>query len=116
MEMKGQAKYPIHIDHYERQVIIDALSDKKDKMPDVWQQLMDEKSPVYMGPYELGLLTALVEEYRDKIPIVWKQLMDMMNKFREDAGVKITDLGNGLVQLTDNEGMTIIREKHEWEK
>lgn len=121
IEKEGKMeKCPIYIDHYERQVIIGIISGQDEmaryKMSDVFQQLIDEKSPVNMGAYELGFLTALVEEHRSKIPITWKQLMDMMNKFREDAGVKIIDLGNGLVQLIDDEGITMIREKHEWEK
>ena len=58
---------------------------------------------------------SLISE-KQKVPRTWRQLVDMMNKFREDAGVKITELGNGLVQLKDDFGISIVREKFEWEE
>lgn len=115
METKIPGKYPIYIDSHERKVLMGIIIGQ-DKMANIWQQLIEEKSPVNMSPYEQGVLTALVEEHRNKIPMTWKQLMDMMNKFREDAGIKIIDLGNGFVQLIDDEGITLTRKKYEWEK
>ena len=40
----------------------------------------------------------------------------MMNRFRKDAGVKITELGNDLIQLKYDFGITIVREKYAWER
>lgn len=63
-----------------------------------------------MNSFEQGFLMSV-----EKIPGAWKQLVNMMNKFREDSGVKMTELGNGLVQLKDDFGVTMVREKYEWE-
>jgi len=40
----------------------------------------------------------------------------MQKKFREEAGVKVTELANGLVKLEDKDGNVIIRNKYKWEK
>lgn len=61
------------------------------------------------------LLASYNSEDRHKIPEVWKQLMDLRNKFLKDAGVEITDLGEGYIRMKDKNGTTVIREKYEWE-
>lgn len=114
--MEELQKYPINIDFTEQDIIIDLIIDRKNKIPAIWQQLLDKKDPVLMNPFEQGFLVSVVADQREKIPGAWKQLVGMMNKFREDSGVKITELGNGLVQLKDDFGITMVREKYEWEK
>ena len=108
-------KYSIEIKNSERNIIIELIRDRKDRIPVVWQQLLDKKDIVEMNSFEQGFLMSLVCNEKQKIPEVWKQLVYMMTKFREDAGVKITELGNDLIQLTDNFGITIVRKKCEWE-
>lgn len=114
--MEGLQRHPIDIDFTEHDIIIDLVKDRKHKIPVVWQQLLDKKCPVLMNPFEQGFLVSIVADQREKIPGAWKQLVDMMNKFREDSGVKITELGNDLIQLKDDFGTTMVREKYEWEK
>jgi len=114
--MEGLQKYPIDIDFYEQDIIIDLIKDRKHKISAVWQQLLDKKDIVNMNSFEQGFLMSVVADQREKVPGAWKQLVNMMNKFREDSGVKITELGNGLVQLKDDFGITMVREKYEWEK
>ena len=114
--MEGLQKYPINIDFYEQDIIIDIIRERRHEISAVWQQLLDKKDIVNMNSFEQGFLMSVVADEREKIPGIWKQLVGMMNKFREDSGVKITELGNGLVQLKDDFGITMVREKYEWEK
>lgn len=114
--MEGLQEYPINIDFTEQDIIIDLIRDRKNKIPAVWQQLLDKKCPILMNPFEQGFLMSIVADQREKIPGAWKQLAGMMNKFREDSGVKITELGNDLIQLKDDFGTTMVREKYEWER
>lgn len=114
--MEGLQRYPINIDYHEQDIIIDLVKDRKQQIPYVWKQLLDKKCPVYMNPFEQGFLMSVIGDQKEKIPGAWKQLVSMMDKFREESGVKITELGNDLVQLTDDFGATIVREKYEWEK
>jgi hypothetical protein len=113
--MEEPQKYPIRIDSHERHIIIDIIKDQKHKISYVWQQLLDKKDPIMMSAFEQGILMGITVNKRKKIPETWKQLVGMMNKFRENAGVKITELGNNLIQLKDDFGTTIVREKYEWE-
>lgn len=114
--MEGLQRYPVDIDFTEQDIIIDLIRDRKNEIPTVWQQLLDKKCPVLMNPFEQGFLMSIVADQREKIPGAWKQLVDMMNKFREDSGVKITELGNDLIQLKDDFGITMVRDKYEWER
>ena len=114
--MEGLEKYPINIDSPEQDIIIDIIRDRRHEIPIVWQQLLDKKYPVMMNSFEQGFLISVVADQKEKIPGTWKQLLDMMNKFREDSGVKITELGNDLIQLKDDFGTTMVREKYEWER
>jgi hypothetical protein len=108
-------KYPVTIG-YERDNIIDIIKNQKFKIPKVWEQLLDKKDPLMINSFELGFVTSLVAGQRKKVPELWKQLITMLNKFREDAGVTITELEGNLIQLKGIDGTTIIREKYEWEK
>lgn len=109
-------KYPINILPSGRDIIIDLAENRKYSISAVWQQLLDKKDIVMMNSFEIGFLMSLIADEKQKVPGVWKQLVDLTNKFREDAGVKITELGNGLVQLKDDFGISIVREKYEWEE
>ena len=114
--MEGLEKYPIYIQSHERGIIIDLIENRKDRIPSVWQQLLDKKDIVMMNSFEQGFLMSLIANNKQKeIEPLLKQLVNMMNKFREDAGVKITELGNDIIQLKDDFGTTIVRKKYEWE-
>ena len=112
--MEGLEKYPINIGSSENDIIIDLIDSRKDRIPAVWQQLLDKKDIVMMNSFEQGFLMSLIADKKQNVPEVWKQLINMMNKFR--AGVKITELGNGIVELKDDLGIAIVREKYEWEE
>ena len=114
--MEGLQKYPINIDSIERDIIIDLIKGRENNIPDLSQQLEDKKNPLSLNSFEQGFLMSVIGDKREKVPGVWRQLANLMDRFREEAGVKITDLGNNLVQLKDKDGATIIREKYEWEK
>ena len=114
--MEDLQKFPIYIDSHEHDIIINIIKDRKQEIPYIWKQLLDKKCPVFMNSFEQGFLMSVVGDQKEKIPGAWKQLVSMMNKFRDDAGVKITELGNGLIQLKDDFGVTIVREKYQWEK
>ena len=76
-----------------------------------------EKYPIYVNAFEAGLLTALIfnSDKKDFLKNVFNQLLDLSKKFREAAGVTVTDLGNGYVMLADRYGNAVIRQKYEWE-
>lgn len=114
--MEELIKYSINIDSHEQDIIIDIIRERRHEISTVWQQLLDKKDIVNMNSFEQGFLMSVVADQREKVPGAWKRLVNMMNKFREDSGVKITELGNGLVQLKDDFGITMVREKYEWEK
>lgn len=114
--MEELQKYPISIDYHEHDIIINLIKDRKNSIPHIWQQLLDKKDPIMIGAFEQGVLMGITTSQREKIPGTWKQLVDMVNKLREDSGVKITELGNNLIQLKDCFGTTIVREKYEWER
>jgi hypothetical protein len=76
------------------------------------------KYPIYVNALEAGVLTAVISMSDKKEPLrfVFDQLLELQKKFREEAGVKVTELANGLVKLEDKDGNVIIRNKYEWEK
>lgn len=114
--MEELQKYPISIGSHEQDIIINLIKDRKDRIPYIWQQLLDKKDQIMVSAFEQGILMGITVSQREKIPWTWKQLVDIVNKFREESGVKITELGNNLIQLKDDFGNTIVREKYEWEK
>jgi len=77
-----------------------------------------EKYPIYVDAFEAGVLTAVIStsDKKDALKEVFRQLLDLHRKFREEADVKETDLGGGLIKLEDKYGNVIIRKKYEWER
>lgn len=122
IEMVCIERYPINMCKSEREIIREIMSDWRRDIPYVWKQFTDKDSSslkhddiIYMNAYEQGFIVSCVASQRSRIPDVWKQLIDSVLKFREDAGVVTTDLGNNTIQLIDNEGIKIVRQKYEWE-
>lgn len=74
-----------------------------------------EISELRVSALEVGFMMAALAKDRAKIPRLWEQLIALMKKFREECGVTVEDIGDGLVKLTDKDGNTIIREKNPWE-
>lgn len=113
-------RYPIHISSSERKTICEILHDRRCEIPNVWTQLTDEDSldsdkTIYMNACEQGFVISLIAKQRHRIPDIWKQLMTLISKFREDARLEIKELGNDIIQLSDDECVRIVRQKFEWE-
>ncbi len=115
--MEELPKYSIYIEDSERKIMIDLINGKEIKeIPDIYcKQLKENKNPIYINSYEIGFFAGKIASKRDKLPGLWNQLIKMTKKFREDAGVTISELGGNLIQLKDKYGTTIVREKYEWE-
>lgn len=120
--MTGITRYPINMDVSEREVVREIIYDQRHDILYVWTQLTDKTGSdlgnvdaIYMNAYEQGFVVSCIAEQRDRIPGVWKRLIDSILKFREEAGVVTTDLGNSTIQLVDNEGIKIVRQKYDWE-
>ena len=113
--MEGLENYPIYMARHEQEIVMEIIYEDSQKIPRVWKQLTERKNPIEVNSFESGVLVGLVVDNRDKVPDTWEQLVDLMTKFREDAGVVITELGGNLIQLKDKNGITMIREKYEWE-
>ena len=118
--MSGLKRYPIDTCASERNALCEIISDRRNDFPNVWKQLMDEKSSeseciILLNAYEQGFVVSSIAKQRNEIPDIWKQLMELISKFREDAGVKTIDLGNNTIELIDDEGISVVRQKFEWE-
>ena len=76
------------------------------------------KYPIYVNAFEAGVLTAVIStsDKKEELKEVFRQLLNLHKKFREEAGVKETDLGDDLIRLEDKYGNVIIRKKYEWER
>lgn len=121
-DMLGLKRYPIYIYASEREALCEIISDRRHDFPNLWKQLMDEKSPdsesgyiILLNAYEQGFVVSSIAKQRIEMSDIWKQLMELISKFRKDAGVEIIDLGDNMIQLTDDEGVSIVRQKFEWE-
>jgi hypothetical protein len=120
--MTGVTRYPINMDMSEREVVRETIFDRRSDISSVWTQLtnktgsdLENTDAIYMSAYEQGFVVSCIAGQRERIPGVWKRLIDSILKFREDAGVVTTDLGNNTIQLIDNEGIKIVRQKYDWE-
>jgi hypothetical protein len=74
------------------------------------------KYPIYINAFEGGVMLGRLWEKKELIPDVIKQLISLQEKFRKEAGVTITELGNDIIKLEDKLGNVIIRKKYDWEK
>ena len=70
---------------------------------------------IKVNALESGILMGIINKERRKVPRVWEQLMALHNRFRQEAGVWVEDMGDGMVKLTDKDGTVIIRQKYDWE-
>ena len=75
------------------------------------------KYPIYVNAFEAGVLTAVIwnSDEKETLKSVFNQLLELGKKFREEAGVKATELANGMIKLEDKYGNVIIRKRYEWE-
>lgn len=120
--MSGLKRYPLNIRASERNALCEIISDRRNDFPNIWKQLMDKQSSdsesecvILLNAYEQGFVVSSIAKQRNELPDIWKQLMELISKFREDAGVKTIDLGNNMIELIDDEGISIVRRKFEWE-
>lgn len=113
--MEELENYPIYMTSHDQEIIMEIIGTYNYKIPRVWKQLLERKNPIDVNSFESGVLMGLVVSNRYKVPDIWGQLVNMLNKFRKDAGVVVTELGGNLIQLKDKNGVAIIRPKYEWE-
>jgi len=113
--MATDTLYPIQIPVQEREIIKGILSGRKDEIPSIWKQFADTNNEIYLTSIQNGFLIGVLSSQRNTVPECWKQLIGTMNKIKKDAGLVETDLGNNMVQLKDNSGFSITRQKYEWE-
>ena len=61
--------------------------------------MKDSKYPIYVNAFEAGVLTAVIStsDKKEELKEVFRQLLNLHRKFREEAGVKETDLGDNLI-------------------
>lgn len=73
--------------------------------------------PIHVNSFEGGLLQSVIwgSGYTELQP-VFDQLLALQKRLREEAGVKETDLGNGMVGLKDMDGTKVMRQRYPWEK
>lgn len=76
---------------------------------------METQSEIKLNAFEAGFLTGLIAERREEAPRLWEQLMALREKYREECGVSIKEIGNNMVEITDKDGNIITREKYPWE-
>jgi hypothetical protein len=69
---------------------------------------------IYEGGVLMGVIGTLDEHRREALKEVFAQLLKIRTAIRERDGVKERDLGNGMIELTDKDGLKIIRPKDPW--
>lgn len=74
--------------------------------------------PVYLNAFEIGILQMMIwqrEDIRQRLKGVFEQLVKYQIQFKAEAGVRIKEEGNFIIEV-DKAGNRIIREKYGWEK
>lgn len=76
---------------------------------------------VKLNAFESGVLLGMIDnpknaKQKEVLDEVMVQLIEHAKIMREEAGVTVMHLPNGLLQLQDRDGNTIVREPYEWEK
>jgi len=108
--------YLIKIPFDEQKIIKGILSSRNDKTSLSLCKRIAMNVPSWaISTFENGFMMGVLSSQRNAVPECWKQLIDIMNQIKKDAGVEVTDLGDNMLQLKDNSGFTIVRQKYEWE-
>lgn len=79
---------------------------------------LERKYTIKLNAFEVGTLVGLLGKHRaeaDRLNNVLQQLIKWSRKMKEDAGVKVEKLADGLLKFTDCDGTTIIRAPYPWE-
>lgn len=111
----GVYLYPIRIPVSEKEIIKSILSDRRNDVPTLWKQFIENNDEIKINSYQNGFMMGALSSQRNDIPESWKQLIDTMDRIKKDAGVEVTDLGDSTIQLKDNSGFMIVRQKYDWE-
>ncbi len=82
---------------------------------------MERNLKINLNAFESAYLLAFIYRAKnDRDSKVLRNVLDQLQsiewKIKEDAGVKVEKLPNGLVKLTDKYGNMIIRTPYEWER
>lgn len=73
--------------------------------------------PITITAFESGVLMGAImnQGLEDKVPHFWKQLIELKKSVESADGVTKVFHPNGLVTLTDCDGVSITRPRHPWE-
>lgn len=82
---------------------------------------MERPYIIKLNAFEAGFLHSFLWKHKDEesqkaLWYVMEQCLGIQRKIREQAGVKVEKLPNGLLKMTAADGTTIVREPYEWEK
>lgn len=72
-----------------------------------------------LNVFEVGFLTGLIADskhHQGALKKVFFQLMDFKEKMEKMSGVTKEILPNGMLKMTNSDGIVIIRSPYEWEK
>lgn len=111
----GVYLYPIRIPVSEREIILNTLSGRKNAIPTLWKQLIENGDEIKINSFQNGFMLGALSSQRNAVPESWKLLIDTVDKIRKDAGVEVIDLGDNTIQLKDSSGVTMVRQKYDWE-
>jgi hypothetical protein len=74
-----------------------------------------------LDAFESGVLLGYLHRYpqdshiRDSLRTVIQQLIEHQKQMQQASGVEVTKLPSGLIQLSDKNGNTVVRQPYEWE-
>lgn len=75
--------------------------------------------PITINAFEAGVLIVFIGNKPPAEQLRFKGLLNELcaleQKFRDEAEVTITDLGNGIINLQDRNNNKVIRHKYPWE-
>ena len=76
--------------------------------------------PIPINSFEVGMLMGLISKMPDDrrryLERFFTELTTLMQKFRDEESVKIENLGNNMIKMTDKSGATVVRERYKWEQ
>lgn len=73
-----------------------------------------DRVSIFVDPFEVGVLMIVIGDH-PKLQKVMEQLEAQLQKWKDDAGVEVTRVGNRIT-MKDKEGYEHTRDAYPWEK
>jgi hypothetical protein len=70
---------------------------------------------ITVNAWDAGIITGAIMNDRDKVPTLWKQLMELRKSIEAGDGVTREFLPDGLVKVTNIDGISITRPCMPWD-